>query len=353
MSQPLKIAIAVLVSVAALPAGSHAGDQIQFDLPSVVAAGPAETSPDDPSLVTVQLRLSSMIVSPTAPTIDQWLVRCQPRDGNVSIADYAPRTETASDVASPIQIKQVKEKTSSLGIGPNGSYGHAVTGNVGSDLGAKDINTIEFQRQAPVQAVTAAGTINRGRGVYFKLRWTSQQILEGEKVFRITFAVPPSWRGSLIDVSVIAQTEKKTFGGLDHEIRTIGAAKFVVAAYRAGDEVAAHHASEMAAAEFRLKATAHELVQPTSSTRSLSSMLRQVAVKLDLDSKRPDHRWMSRLLVGAADPHLDREITKLPMDVRLAALDYVETRDRFLQMGWTHGRTENVARVSASKPAMQ
>ena len=139
--------------------------------------------PYDPTLVTVELQLSSMIEAPEVPRIDQWLIRCQPRDNEVWIADYAPRTETASELASPIQVKQTEEESNSLGLSLDAAYGHVAHGNAGTDHTQKNINTVQFDRMALEQTVTASGTINRGRGVYFKLRWTAQQILEGEKTF--------------------------------------------------------------------------------------------------------------------------------------------------------------------------
>ena len=65
------------------PAPAAHGDHlsaVHFDLPQVAAAEPAEPVLSDRRLVTVALRLSSMIESPEMPRIDQWLVRCQPRD---------------------------------------------------------------------------------------------------------------------------------------------------------------------------------------------------------------------------------------------------------------------------------
>ncbi len=337
------------VWIVSIPQIANADNEhlIQFDLPPVAPAWPSEQTPGDRSIVTVELRLSSILLSPTPPTFDQCIVRCQARDGELSIADYAPRTETASDLATPIQIKQTDEKTQSFGISMDGSYASIARGKVGADNGNKKTDCVEYQRHAPVQAVTAAGTINRGRGVYFKLRWTSQQVLEGEKVFVVTFAVPSTWRGSLLDVSVIAQADRKTFGGLDHEIQTIGAANFVVAAYRGGDQVAAARAAELAEAEFSLRKSASGAYTPTSS-RSLSSMLRQVAVKLDLEPNRSDDQWLGRLLWGSADPHLDKQITKLPMPVRIAALDYADSRDAFASLGRSdHEPTE---RIVVAKP---
>lgn len=330
-----------------------AGDVIQFDLPPVVAAQ-TESSPNDQTdLVTVHLPLSSMITSPTPPDIDQWLVRCQPRDADVAIADYAPRTETASDVASPIQIKQSEETSSSLGVAINGAYGKVAHGNLGADQGQKNIETIEYQRHASLQAVTASGTINRGRGVYFKLRWTRQQVLEGEKVFTITLAVPRHWRGSLIDVSVIAQGECKTFGGLDHEIQTVGSANFVVAAHRAGDSIAAAHAQTIAEAEHHLRMLATKMSPNASrgSIPSLPSMLRHVAIKLDLDTKADDNAWLGKLVAGSADPYLDKRISQLPMALRVAAIDYADSRKQFAGLNHKESINSN-DRIVAAKPAM-
>lgn len=325
---------------------------VQFDLPAVVEAQPTDrpstvetsTDPDhDPPLqhpmsvpiaadaansqrVTVQLRLSAIIESPDEPRIDQWLIQCQPRGGTVTIVDYAPRTETTSDLASPIQVKRTQESTNAVGLSVDGAYGHLV-GNAGADLSKKNINTVQFDRIAPQHAVTAAGTINRGRGVYFKLRSTALQILDGEKTFAITLAVPAGWRGSLIDVAVVAQSRPKKFGW-DRDPKTIGSAHFVVAAYRQGDREAAARAAALAEAELDLR---HIAAEHDASLPTLPSLLRQLAVKLDLEPE-PAKSWVQRLILNQADPRLDDEICELPMPIRIAILDYVDIRDDFVSL---------------------
>ena len=231
----------------------------------------------------------------------------------------------------PIQVKQSQEETHSLGISLSGSYGHFARGNIGTDHGTKNVNTTEFKRHAAVEAVTATGTINRGRGVYFKLRWTAQQVLEGEKVFQLTLRVPPSWHGSLIDVSVVAQAEHRKFGAWGQEIKTLGLANFVVATYLVGDREAETRAKELADAEETLRQLArqHRVKTPVNS---LPSMLRHVARKLDLEPSEPSGDWIGRLLLDRADPYLDETITKLPMPIRIAAIDYTDVRDKFLLM---------------------
>ncbi len=312
------------------------GDQsvIHFDLPPVTVARPVEAELDDDSLVTIELKLSSMIATPDVPRIDQWLVQCQPRDTLLSIADYAPRTEVASDITGPIQIKKSNESTKSIGIAVDGAYGYLAHANSGIDRGSKDIDSYQLDRIAPVQAVTASGTINRGLGVFFKLRWTAQQVLEGEKTFRLTLRVPANWRAGLIDVSVIAQSGQKTFPGWESETKTLGSADFVVAAYRQGDLQAAAQARQLFDAEYTLRSTAREYCSEPSP-HSLTSLLHSLASKLDHQPNSSDLAWIDRLLLCRADPHFDKEIRKLPMPVRVAVLDYVDIRDSFLAINDT------------------
>jgi hypothetical protein len=325
-------------------------DEIQFDLPPTAEAIPVLTESDGlTDLVSIQLRLSSMIESAEVPRIDQWLVRCEPRDSELSVFDYAPRTETASDLATPIQIKKIEERTNSIGVALDGSYGPIAHGNVGVDQSNKNIDSIQFERIAPVQAVSAAGTINRGHGVYFKLRWTAQQVLEGEKTFSITLRVPRLWRGGLMDVSVTAQAKRKSLGW-DNEPKTLGAANFVVGIYRQGDGAAANLVQSLADAEQQLRQIARQHAG-RNEPKSLPSMLRQVAVKLDLESTSPNTDWMWRLLADHADPHIDKEISKLPMPIRIAVLDYVDVRDELALINHSQSSDPQDERVLVAKPA--
>lgn len=309
---------------------SGAASAVQFDLPPIAAA---IASDHDPEEVTVELRLSSMIVATPGAHIDQWLLRCQPRDRSLWVADYAPRTETQSDLVSSIQVKNSAENTRGMGMGLDGAYGQLARVNAAVDRSMKQIDSVQFDRVAPLHAVTASGTINRGHGVYFKLRWTRQQVLEGEKQFRVTMKVPANWRGGLMDVSVIAQGEHKSFGR-DPETKTIGSASFVVAMYRSGDEIAEASARSLADSEYALRQIAARHRADGSGTYTLTSVLRQVASRLDFHSDdRSDEDWLPRLLTDRADPHLDKAINRLPMPIRLAVLEYADQRDAFLALG--------------------
>lgn len=324
MSTIRNLAVISLLFATTVKAGET---MIHFDMPPIVSARQVGSAGNE-SLVAIELKLSSMITAADLPRIDQWIVHCQPRNSSLQIADYAPRTEVASDIDGPIQIKKTNERTDSVGVSLDGSYGPIARFHSGADRGRKDVDSYQLDRVAPVQAVTASGTINRGRGVFYKLRWTAQQVLEGEKSFQVTLRVPSTWRGSLIDVSVIAQSKQKSFAGWDSDIKVLGAATFVVAAYLEGDQDAADQANALFDAEQALRVAARR--HPKESGSSLMSLVRHVTMPFDDDKKRPSDSWIQRLLFSEADPHHDKEITKLPMPVRLAVLDYVDTRDDFL-----------------------
>ncbi|TWU37296.1 hypothetical protein [Novipirellula artificiosorum] len=333
------IASILCAPTAQLRAANHANSpEIFFDLPLVTAAVPSACDEGSARLVDIELRLSSMIVAPDPKKIDQWIVRCQPRGDEIQVADYAPRTEVASGIQGPIQIKQTDERSESVGLSIDGTYGQLARGNAGMDRGSKKIESLQYDRVAPVQAVTASGTINRGRGVYFKLKWTEQQVLEGEKTFRLTLSVPQQWRSGLVDVSVIAQSEQKSFAGWDRDVVTLGRANFVVAVHDVGDNEAMRAAKSLAAAEDALRRAA---AQSTRSTNAIAGLVRNVTNLFDSKPSEPANQWVERLLREGTNPHADKQILELPVATRMVALDYCDARETFVSLNQGSQTTAN------------
>ena len=317
---------------------------IQFDMPPLAVAVPfpptseiqqsADLLPGE-TLVACELVLSSLIAEPYNAPAQQWIVRCQPRDESIMIADYGPRTEVASEVDGPIQVKQLDEHTESFGFSADGAHGHLARASFGSDYGQKKSDSYQFNRIAPLQTVIASGTINRGSGVYFKLRSAATQVLEGEKTFRLTFRVPANWRSGLVEVSVSAQNRQRSLVVWEEDVKTVGAATFLVAVYRQGDREAAAAGQALAAAEQNLRVAAEQTSHRPAE--SVSSMLRRVVMKLDVTKlDRPTDPaasdWVDRLITGNADPYFDGQIRRLPVELRVAALDYCDARDTFARL---------------------
>lgn len=322
---------------------------LSFDLPPTAVARAVDlsdrmtpTSQAGESMQ-VELRLSSMVTGSKLPTIERWMVQVVPRAASWRVLDYSPRTETGSDYATPIQVKRSDESTRSLGFAADGGYGHLASAHLGADHGDKQSEAIQFDRHAPLHAVSAAGTIERGRGVYYKLRWTSQQVLEGEKLFQVAFDVPPGFRAGMLDVVVMAygKTAKSSpISGVWADMplletssssTMLGKAHFTVAVHREGDDAAWSLARQLASAEVRLRQAAlgHRADTPI---RSLPNLIRHVAAKMDMDSVDVHGDWAERLIAGQADPYIDPVIRKLPTDLRVVALDYNDSRRALLAL---------------------
>lgn len=342
-------AITLALATNTPPVAASASDAhcISFDLPPTAVAIPVSNLDEHIVIpggvgetVEVSLRLSSLVCGSKFPQIDRWMIRCVPRSASWRVVDYAPRTETASEYASPIQVKNTDEESSAFGLSTDvapikvsGAFVGA-SGHMGFDKGNKHLESTQFDRHAPLHAVTAAGTIERGRGVYYKLRWTSTQVLEGEKEFKITFGVPQGFRAGLLDVSVIAigkpaegHPMSEAFSqipilGDDHEkLDAIGQARFVVAVHAEGDPDAWQAAEKLIQTEQLLRTQAKR-IRSTTPTHSLSTLIRHVAAKLDSDSVDIHGDWVDRLIFDNADPHTDAMIRKLPTALRVLALDY-------------------------------
>jgi hypothetical protein len=312
-----------------------ASDRMQFDLPAVALARPVAAdvqplgTPSGWKSVAIQLRLSCFNSSVRGnAVIDECLVQCRARDASPFVIDYAPRTAVASDVVTPIQIKQSQEKSSTFGVGLNGSYGNTVKGNLGMDSTNKQTSSVQYDTAAPVSAVVASGTFDRGHGVYFKLRWTRTQVLEGERLFELTLCVPTRWRGGLLEVEVTGSSEQKSMVSWEPEAKKVASSRFIVAAYLQDDPESAELAYRLAGLEQNLRSLATTKGVSQKSV-SLPDLLRHVAMKVDLDAPRNDTRWLELLLFYDADPHVDKSIVSLPVDTRAAALTYINCRTAF------------------------
>ncbi|KAA5540972.1 hypothetical protein FYK55_18890 [Roseiconus nitratireducens] len=305
--------------------------RIQFDLPSVAPAFES-TCGNGGREVSFDLVLSSLVVdlregSPRErPPIDHLLVRCRLRD-RLPIVDFAPRTELQSDFASPIAISNKQEKNKAFQMGIDAVYPPLGGGHLGADEKKTHSDSTQFERQPPMQAVVASGTTDRGRGVYFKLRWTSQQVLEGQKHFRLTVAVPPSWRGGLVDVSVVAHgREQPLFGAA--KLKPIAGADFVVALHQEHDAEAAAIAVKLA----QLDRTLAEYARGRAGSNSNAFAQFFQRVLMPEDQAGLGKNWYRRITHDQADPYLDEQIRSLPMPVRVAVLDYDQASRELQQL---------------------
>lgn len=309
-------------------------EQVRFDIPPITVAQPASSeaavSPlPGQKLIRIPLRLSALVGGSRPTAIDQLMVHVHCIDGTTSVVDYAPRTEVASPYAGSLEVSKTEEKQQQLGFSVDAGYAKVVNGGVGGDLVNKDTESVKFQRVAPVEIVAASGTFERGRGAYFKLRATPLQVLEGDKRFQLIVSVPDDWQTGLVEVRVAASGLQPRFGlSSGSEMRTLGRANYVVAAFL--DEDATVRSAAMAFVE--AEAALREAIQDYRSAEreKSSNLFRQLVAVIDGDGQRERFDWLPAVMRGRIDPHQHPVIRKLPVDVRVAILDYYDAQQRFL-----------------------
>jgi hypothetical protein len=87
-------------------------------------------------------------------------------------------------------------------------------------------------RLPPKHAIVVSGTSSEGRGVFFKLKRSSQTSLEGVHDLSVTFVVPPGWRGGDVRVGCSARGKRKVLWL--EQVATVGRAAGTVRLYPAG-----------------------------------------------------------------------------------------------------------------------
>ncbi len=331
----VRSAILFCLATFLMPSPAPAESSIHFDLPTSAAA--IDVTPDDMTggekLVAIEFNLSLIADSLPSTQAEQLVVQISPLGGRAVIADYAPRTELGSAVAGEIEISRTKEVVDNLGLSLDASYGHLAHGNLGVDRGEKNISATKYHEVAPLHIVAASGTTHRGRGVYFKLRADNRQVLEGDKTFRVVLRVPASWRGELMDVRVEAESLAKGFSalaGMAPKSRQVGAARFLVATFLTGDRQVHALAKHVGDAELAMRESATRSLQGRST-----SPLSHVAFRFDIGMSSGGNdlqrvtATIERVLFASVDPYVDPQVAQLPVNVRVAILDYLDVRESY------------------------
>lgn len=214
--------------LAALPACSEAIElpefdsfrtrtpEVGFDLPRTLACREITAEAFTPTrpgerLIEVEAPISFQLFHGEASRVDDVVVEIDGAGAGLRVHDYAPRTELASELAEPIQVKHSKTTDKSLGASLGGHLAAdvALTPSLSGGASTTEATTETKNRLPPKKAVVVSGTTGGRTGVYFKLRRTTQSTLEGERTFRVTFVAQADWDGGAVDVRCTARGERR------------------------------------------------------------------------------------------------------------------------------------------------
>ena len=202
-------------------------------------------------IVDVRIDVSAVLRSGVENALDEVVYELSTPhlDGEHVISDIAPKTTMYTDVVKPIVI--VEESSSTVGgsVDVRGEYKVLAT----ADLKMTSANKaqVQYSKLPPKSLVVASGFMDRHRGVFFKLKPTTQDTLEGNRSFSFLMTVPLDWQADWIDVCCHATGHRSGWWRVPFldSATECGQARFSVGLYLEGNPKARALAQQMGAAQ--------------------------------------------------------------------------------------------------------
>jgi len=219
----------------------------------------------------------------------------------LQVVDFEPKTQMKTEFVDPVQVVETDEDASSidgsLSVEINPLSNVEIRPSAGASKMSKNNRQEKYAKRAPRRLVVASGTMNRGHGVFFKLKPYSQVSLQGRKEFVCRFVVPKDWRADYVYVDCAAQPRSKSpWTGSE----PVGARRVLVGLYLQGDGEAREAAERLAYAYEAYKRVERSRPGPgTELPKEVSnlfrrlpalSLLESVIEDLDGDGKTADRK---------------------------------------------------------------
>ncbi len=194
-----------IIASIAHPLDAKASDpvfSVTYDTPLTVSFQEVARSADSKTIVaTIPL---SVRFRGDAESLSDANIELESPDQTLRVVDFLPQTTTTTDIVGPIQIETTKEAGGALKF----HFIHEASANAKDVVSAKVsalneadassylrfMTTLKYEQLPPRQLLVASGIRNRGHGVFFKLKPTSQHSIEGQHSFVCLFEVKPDWR---------------------------------------------------------------------------------------------------------------------------------------------------------------
>jgi hypothetical protein len=327
-------AISTLISASAV--ASDADENVQFDVPAVLAAKEVQIGDGDDfkganhRIIAVTVSVTSEISPAEQGNIDAFRFDVFWNRNPYPISDYAPRTQTFSEIAGTIEVDQSSEKNLNYDIQIVGSYPSLANGTAHVDRNHRDTKNIRYNEVPQHEILVASGTVRRGTGAFFRFHPSRSETLEGGRDLLLTFKVPNSWRGGVLQVECTAIGNRK-FLGMKEPFETQRA--FIVPVYLESDEEAEASAMEFARQEQKLRQSWRRFKLTEQSGRSSTNGLNQffrISTRQPVQPTVPDD-WV-HALIQISDQPLTRYRNHLPHELAEAADQFVQSRSSHLKL---------------------
>jgi hypothetical protein len=314
---------AAWMSMMAAVSQLYSAEPVSFDVAANIAVheiSAPEISTRYPAekVIAIQAKVSIYLDPQHSARLEEVVITLESPAVDFSVVDFFPKTQLDTSFASPVSVNHQHNHHEELNFDAAGYYKTLTGATLNGAYLDKSALQAQFQLLPPRELVLASGTIQRGRGVYFKLKANSQHTLEGEKNFLVFARVPRSWRGDVLRVSGEAHGNTSSFLSALEEHRVVARQDFLVALYASGDAAARERAEQFTFRQHQLlQVVVREQRQIERNTTP--KMLR----KMGISASTLSPAWLKQWIFTPAQASL---IEKFPADVREAAWSFARAR---------------------------
>jgi hypothetical protein len=191
---------------------------------------------------------------------------------------------------------------------------------------------------APTDVHFSFARTQGGTSVVARLSSRKTASLEGNHTLLLTLLAPADWRGHRFHVQLTASQSMRSLSGplpgFNSNPNPIAQDAFPLIAVHEYDSTMQQRTSEFIGAHQKLRQSAATHARAISRAAA-PTVIHQVSHRLELTQPRIPTDWLQRTIVENVDPYHDPELKRLPVDVRVAILDYQEQQravDALLQL---------------------
>ena len=318
-----------------LPPAEASSSQVTWDAPAIVIAEPVNpqvvSAPTiSGNLFRLQFTVSALVSSGFRGKIVEYVVEVANPHQTMRVLDLWPRNQVYSEIEGNIAVEQRRQQDSNLAFNASGAFEPFARATAHGDY--RDFRDVQekYVRKPPVQMLTSSGTTDRGYGAFFKFRPGPLPIVEGNLEFAILVEVPTQWRAGMMHVSLrsMGYRNQDSFGPRPMEL---GAARMWTIAHRLGDLEAAEQARRTVQQEQSLRMLAVKK-QKQIEERAYPTIFHKVGAAIDIVDPRIPENYLAQILYGIEADFFNEKTNRLPVDLRVAALDYWDQRKRLLSL---------------------
>ncbi|MCA9194428.1 MAG: hypothetical protein KDB03_21810 [Planctomycetales bacterium] len=320
--------------------------EVRFDTPAIVIAQPINPAVvEQPTmggrLLRLQIPISTFIEASFQGQISELTIELISPNQTLRVIDFWPRMETYSDIEGSVNVQTTQQQDRNLKVNLTAAY-PPVTGSLAGDFQNKTQYQESFQRRPPMQVLLSSGISHRGYGVCFKFRPGTTPMLEGTHDIAILVEAAPQWRGDLIRFLARASGT----GGKTHSRGSVlSQTDLWIATHLEGDHQACAEVRCYVTQEQRLRALAASQAGVVAE-HALPTWWHRLGAAMEVVEPRIPDNYLGNALFGDPQQYFDHHTSRLPVDLRVAILDYWDQKKSVLGLALPNRTSTGLALAS-------